>query len=151
MALFDWLTDGGASALNPMGDATGGNAIAPPPPGMPPVQQTGEDSSLPGNFNFGQMPIRDPGAEGMPAPPAAAGMPSVESGGLPAPPSAASMPAPFAQGTDPMTAGGSPPNGPGLPPSMPAPTATEGHGLRLIQKWAQMANGPAVEAAVPTR
>ena len=30
-------------------------------------------------------------------------------------------------------------------------TPTEGHGLRLIQKWAQMANGPAVEAAVPTR
>ena len=35
--------------------------------------------------------------------------------------------------------------------STPTPTPTEGHGLRLIQKWAQMANGPAVEAAVPMR
>jgi len=35
--------------------------------------------------------------------------------------------------------------------SSPTPTPTEGHGLRLIQKWAQMANGPAVEAAVPMR
>ncbi|MCW2750386.1 MAG: uncharacterized protein JWR83_1496 [Aeromicrobium sp.] len=33
----------------------------------------------------------------------------------------------------------------------PTPTPAAGHGLRLIQKWAQMANGPAVQAAVPTR
>jgi hypothetical protein len=35
--------------------------------------------------------------------------------------------------------------------SAPTPTPSKGHGLRLIQKWAQMAHGPAVEAAVPTR
>lgn len=33
----------------------------------------------------------------------------------------------------------------------PTPTPAEGHGLRLIQKWAHMANGPAIETAVPTR
>ena len=31
------------------------------------------------------------------------------------------------------------------------PTPAEGHGLRLIQKWAHMANGLAIETAVPTR
>lgn len=35
--------------------------------------------------------------------------------------------------------------------STPTPAPSEGHGLRLIQKWAQMANGPVVEIAVPTR
>ena len=33
----------------------------------------------------------------------------------------------------------------------PTPTPAEGHGLRLIQKWARMTNGPAIETAVPTR
>ena len=35
--------------------------------------------------------------------------------------------------------------------STPTPTPSEGHGLRLIQKWAHMANGPAIDTAVPTR
>jgi hypothetical protein len=35
--------------------------------------------------------------------------------------------------------------------SVPTPTPSNGHGLRLIQKWAQMANGPAIDMAVPTR
>ena len=35
--------------------------------------------------------------------------------------------------------------------STPTPTPSEGHGLRLIQKWVQMANGPAIEMAIPTR
>ncbi len=33
----------------------------------------------------------------------------------------------------------------------PTPTPAEGYGLRLIQKWARMANGTAIETAVPTR
>ena len=33
----------------------------------------------------------------------------------------------------------------------PTPTPADGHGLRLIQKWAHMANSPAIETAVPTR
>ena len=35
--------------------------------------------------------------------------------------------------------------------STPTPTPSDGHGLRLIHKWAHMANGPALETAVPTR
>ena len=35
--------------------------------------------------------------------------------------------------------------------SAATPTPSEGHGLRLIEKWAQTANGPAIESAVPTR
>ena len=33
----------------------------------------------------------------------------------------------------------------------PTPTPADGHGLRLIQKWAHLANSPAIETAVPTR
>lgn len=161
MGLLDWvatelggLGGSGGSANLPFINATTDFMGGPPAPGMPPVQQTGDDVGRLNNFNFSDMPMRDPSAEGMPAPPAAASMPPpppnpMSDGmslppGLGPPPSADGLPAPnsmggptYPAGTDPMTAGGSMPNGPGLP--IPAP-----------QPRPASAPGPAAPSAAPT-
>jgi hypothetical protein len=126
MGLLSWLTEG-------IGDLSGGSMppgmfdggigpqgpgdIAPPQRPMPPVQMTGEDTNAP-NFNMGQMPIRPPEADGMPAPPAGASMqPDPMADGMSLPPGLGKPGLPM--GTDPMTAGGLIPNGPGLAPQPP--------------------------------
>jgi hypothetical protein len=144
MGLLDWLTDGlgnlGGSMPPGMFDGgigpQGPGDIAPPQTPMPPMQMTGEDTRVP-NFNMGQMPIRPPEADGMPAPPAGASVappnlaadgmsmppgmgPPISADGMSLPPglgnpiSADGMPAPNSMG-----APGAPP--PGVPLPMPRP------------------------------
>jgi hypothetical protein len=139
MGLLDWLTSdlgglGGGGGMMPPGLSDGGMApqgpgdLAPPGMSMPPVQPTGEDTNVP-NFNFGQMALRPPEAEGMPAPPAAGMMPPPNpmNDGMSLPPGLGRPPMPA--GTDPMTAGGPMPNGPGLPPPpLPQPRPVEAAG-----------------------
>lgn len=119
MGLLDWLSDGLG-----LGNAAsmGGGGM---PPGvypgggqvpMPPVQQTGDDKIPPvPPTNIEAMP----GQNGNMPPPLPQGTDPMTAGG--SPPNGPGLPLP--PGSDPMTAGGSPPNGPGLPGAPPPATA----------------------------
>lgn len=119
MGLFDWLSDAVGS------DMGGGGTPMAPGPGatMPDVNPLGDPTG--GRI---PMPTAAPAATGPMPPPQMAG---ADAPPLPFPPGADPMTAggtppngpglPMPPGSDPMTAGGTPPNGPGLPPSPPPP------------------------------
>lgn len=122
MGLLDWLTEGVGSD---MGGSSMGSGYKPEPP-MPPVQMTGTDApplpdpmksdiaggmqgAGPQPYPQGGDPVNDPtlprGGDPM-------NDPTYRVGGDPM------QAPPYSVGGDPMTAGGAPPNGPGLPPEM---------------------------------
>lgn len=157
MGLLDWLTSdlGGLGGGGmPPGLSDGGMApqgpgdMMPPSMPMPPVQQIGEDTNVP-NFNMGQMPIRPPEAEGMPAPPALGSMqPNPMSDGLSLPPGLGKPGMPM--GTDPMTAGGPMPNGPGLPPPpLPQPRPVQAAGPAALPPNAAPTGGAGMPPGPP--
>lgn len=150
MGLLDWLTSdlGGLGAGGGMGELPGAPMGGGSPPGMPPVQMTGEDMKPPG-FNFGQMPIRPPEAEGMPAPPAGAMMPPPDpmADGMSLPPNLG--PPPMPPGLDPMAGTGSGNNGGLPPPPLPQPRPVEAAGPAALPPNAAPTGGSGMPPAPP--